>query len=668
MSFNLDQNVSGAAAAVQPVQSVSQASTNAALLKGLLDVAKKPTGSSGPTQSDRDRKAKLGIFRDIQTDLAKGESQADVAQKYSIPLASLGLNPEEKVQAEKLLGSEVFTRPKTKTLSDARAEEFNKLPAVVRAGRIQEEMDLAAEKGITLREDQAAMLAAETYQAFNMEVSSGVIQGNLDFRKGFDTRIQVLDSLTSAISKGLQVETGGQNFDLETVRRLRDGFLALKAQPAYQKPIGEAAQEQWQIMEQRISAIDKLFLAIEDYDAKAATAEAKRLMGVLALSGDNPMAVLAVNSPEFMNKVAAKIAPDITKSLAETTEVLTVDHSTLDFDPVVLELMGVAPSGNQTGEVPEGGFEVPPSPFPESLSEDYNAMSNRKKGKTRVYHTSAITALDSVDLTTPDAVNAYASSVTALSFDLTQNERHSSKTFDVLFSNSNIARLNKLQAAGGESGRIAAQLRAQMGAALVHNQTRYGILAAGKVDTIPNIGIDPTTNKFTITDTSSRLMQEIAAVADVYYGGDFEALWKEGSSARLKLRDRLAAQGTVSPDSPEYERFLAATNVLDTSLWRGMAGQYAKVKGIPQRLQQFKDVAKRMQIALPEEQVAQDAVEAVEGSITQTPLEDLGTQTNPYTLGGENADEAETDAAFDALPAGAFFINPADGRLLQKKG
>lgn len=668
MSFNLDQNVSGAAAAVQPVQSVSQASTNAALLKGLLDVAKKPTGSSGPTQSDRDRKAKLGIFRDIQTDLAKGESQADVAQKYSIPLASLGLNPEEKVQAEKLLGSEVFTRPKTKTLSDARAEEFNKLPAVVRAGRIQEEMDLAAEKGITLREDQAAMLAAETYQAFNMEVSSGVIQGNLDFRKGFDTRIQVLDSLTSAISKGLQVETGGQNFDLETVRRLRDGFLALKAQPAYQKPIGEAAQEQWQIMEQRISAIDKLFLAIEDYDAKAATAEAKRLMGVLALSGDNPMAVLAVNSPEFMNKVAAKIAPDITKSLAETTEVLTVDHSTLDFDPVVLELMGVAPSGNQTGEVPEGGFEVPPSPFPESLSEDYNAMSNRKKGKTRVYHTSAITALDSVDLTTPDAVNAYASSVTALSFDLTQNERHSSKTFDVLFSNSNIARLNKLQAAGGESGRIAAQLRAQMGAALVHNQTRYGILAAGKVDTIPNIGIDPTTNKFTITDTSTRLMQEIAAVADVYYGGDFEALWKEGYSARLKLRDRLTAEGKIGIDSPEYDRFLAATNVLDTSLWKGLSGQYGKVKGIPQRLQQFKDVAKRMQIALPEEQVAQDAVDTVEDTITQTPLEDLGTQTNPYTLGGENADEAETDAAFDALPAGAFFINPADGRLLQKKG
>ena len=68
------------------------------------------------------------------------------------------------------------------------------------------------------------------------------------------------------------------------------------------------------------------------------------------------------------------------------------------------------------------------------------------------------------------------------------------------------------------------------------------------------------------------------------------------------------------------------------------------------------------------QEVATDAVEETTSAITSTALPDQGTQTNPFSLGGENATEEETDAAFNALPAGAFFINPADGRLLQKKG
>ena len=60
----------------------------------------------------------------------------------------------------------------------------------------------------------------------------------------------------------------------------------------------------------------------------------------------------------------------------------------------------------------------------------------------------------------------HASSVTALSYDLTQNDKPSSQNFDVLFSNRNIARVNALPAQGGEAGRVAGNLRAQMGAAL----------------------------------------------------------------------------------------------------------------------------------------------------------------------------------------------------------
>ena len=68
------------------------------------------------------------------------------------------------------------------------------------------------------------------------------------------------------------------------------------------------------------------------------------------------------------------------------------------------------------------------------------------------------------------------------------------------------------------------------------------------------------------------------------------------------------------------------------------------------------------------QQVAEDTMETLDGTITQTPLETQGTLDNPFSLGGENATEEETDAAFEALPEGAWFINPADGQLLQKVG
>lgn len=673
MAFTVDQNVSGASAAAGPVvQNIPQPPA-VNILGGLLDVAdsygRAQRSQGGPTQNDRDNKVYAEETLNVKADIAAGMSPDQVAMKYGTVFANLNLNEEQRNNLTKIVGEDIFYVPKqVDSPADIQAELFNSADALTQLGFIDIEMKKAQEDGEPISRDVAANRAAANYAAFQTAANAGILQGNIDFVAGFDQNMRTIDGFTDAVSKALQVEQRGENFSLESLQQLRDGFLLLKSQPAFQKPTSARGLEKWEMMETRLNSIDKLFEQVADYDAKGATAEAKQLMGVVALSGNNPLSALAASSPEFMTKMAAQIAPDITAELASMGDIPVIDHSTLDFDPSVLELMGVAPSGNQTGEVPEGGFDVPPSPFPDEVGEKYSEMNLVTQAKSRSYHRAALTGLQAAELTTPEAVNAYASSVTALSYDLTQNERPSFDNFNVLFSNSNIARLNKLQAAGGESGRVAAQLRAQMGAALVHNQTRYGILAAGKVDTIPNIGIDPTTNKFTITDTSTRLMQEIAAVADVYYGGDFEALWKEGYSARLKLRDRLTAEGKIAADTPEYDRFLAATNVLDTSLWKGLSGQYGKVKGIPQRLQQFKDVAKRMQIALPEEQVAQDAVDTVEGSITQTPLEDLGTQTNPYTLGGENADEAETDAAFDALPAGAFFINPADGRLLQKKG
>lgn len=676
MAFTLDQNVSGAAAAPQPVQNMSGTSIAASALGGLLDAGSRQAklrAGSGGTQTDRDRTVFKTTLQNAQQDLAKGLSPDAVSQKYAADFASLGLNPEEKAVVTNLFGEDIFLVPKqVETPADTATSLFNNADELTRLGYIDIEMKKAEAEGETISRDVAAERARNNYAAFQVAANAGILQGNLDFNSGFDQNMKTLDSFTSAVSAALQVEQRGENFSLDSVRQLLDGFLLLKSQPSFQKPSGKLALEKWDVMETRLQNIESLFTRLQDYDAKGATAKAKQLMGVISLSGESPLSALAAKDPDFMTKMAAQIAPDITADLAEMGDIPVVDHSALDFDPIVLEFMGVAPSGQQTGETPEGGFDIPPSPFPVEMGEKYDGMKIVEKAKFRAYHRSAITGLEAGSLDSPEAINAYASSVTALSYDLTQNDKPSSQNFDVLFSNRNIARVNALQAQGGEAGRVAGNLRAQMGAALQHNQARYGVLAAGLVSRIPQVKIDETNGKFTLDAKDDPVLQEIAAVVSVYYGGDFEALWAEGGTAKISLKNRLAREGKITPDSPEFERFDAATKVLESSLWKGMASRYNTVRGIPQRLKSFKDTAAKLKLALPSftedpeaAKIAQETADTLGNTITTTELPPaLGGQENPFTFKGAT-DEEGVDF-YNSLPSGSYFIDPSDGKTYRK--
>lgn len=676
MAFTLDQNVSGAASAPQPVQSMSGTSIAASALGGLLGAAErsaKLNAGSGPTQTDRDRTAFKTTIQKAQSELSEGKSVDQVSQKYAADFASLGLNAEEKAVVTKMFGEDIFYVPKqVETPADTATEMFNKTDETVRLGLVDIEIKKAEAEGETISQDVAAERARNNYAAFQVAANAGILQGNIDFSAGFDQNMKTLDSFVKAVSAGLQVEQRGENLSLETLRQLQDGFLLLKSNPSFQKPTGKAALEQWALMETRLQSIEDVFTRLEDYDAKGATAKAKQLMGVISLSGKSPLSALAAKDADFMIKMAATIADDITADLANMGKIPEVDHSALNFDPVILELMGVAPSGQQTGEVPEGGFDIPPSPFPTELGEKYDGMKIVEKAKFRAYHRSAITGLEAGDLTTPEAVNAYASSVTALAYDLTQNDKPSSQNFDVLFSNRNIARVNALQAQGGEAGRVAGNLRAQMGAALQHNQARYGVLAAGLVGRIPQVKVDEANGKFILDPKGDPMLQELAAVVSVYYGGDFEALWAEGGTAKISLKNRLAREGKITPDSPEFERFDAATKVLESSLWKGLASRYNTVRGIPQRLKGFKDTAAKLKLALPSftedpeaAKIAQETADTLGNTITTTELPPaLGGQENPFTFKGAT-DEEGVDF-YNSLPSGSYFIDPSDGKTYRK--
>ena len=662
MAFTLDQNVSGAAAAPQPVTQLSNTSIAAGVVGGLLDVgasfARAQTAAPKATQSDRDSVTYKTELRNAQLDKAEGMSADDLSQKYGPIFATLGMNDEEKALVVNVIGQEVFTvQAQPPSMVDIKIAQFQKNSPTFQAGYVQQELDKAKASGEQITNEVAVQRAIETYSAFQVAANAGMLQGNMDWLTGYDQNIKTLDSFTNTVRAALRVEQAGDNFDIRSLQQLRDAFTVIKSQPAFQKPTGEQALKQWEIMQSRLEAIENTFTALQDYDSKNATENATVLMAQIALKdGGSPFAALALKDPAVMAQVAANATDDLLEAIASDFKPESVDYKALNPDPVVLELMGVAPSGAPLSG--DGGVvPVPPAAvaFPSEVASSFEENNLVRRARSMSYHNGVIQSLPKDGLTTPEAVNAYASSVTSLSYALTQNEQQSARYMDSLFSNKNLNSLAALEAEGGESGRIAANLRAQMGAALQHNQALFGRIAAGRVQTIPGIGIDKETGKFVLTETDNKVFQELSAVAATYYGGDFEAMWKEGTSARTLLKNRLAREGKIEFDSISYNNFEAATEVLNSSVWKGMSAKYSTVAGIPERLKFFKDSAAKLKVDLgegPEQDVYSSGKEA------NAQVAPSGTQESP--LLPKNAE------SFALVKAGEYYIDPADGQLYVK--
>ena len=689
MSFTLDQNVSGAAFAA-PV--VSPANTPS-VIGGLLDVAasyskgQRSRSERGPTQTDRDRQATKGILQQAQADLAAGVPQEAIAKKYGADFATLNPNPQELVLFNRLAGDSAFVAPKAVVnLADVKTDLFNQNSPTLQLGFIQQEIETAAANGESISESVASARAVERFAMNQQAASVGIMQGNIDFSMGFDQNMKTLDSFTTAVTAVLGVEQGGKDFSLKNLRQMQDGWLILKSQGSFQKPNDKLGLEKWGVMEAKMDSIDKTFEALENYDLKFATSKAKAAMARLVLSGDSVYATMAMTDPAVMAQVAALANKDLLNQMKNSAELAVVDYSTLDFDPVILELMG---------ETTVDGKKELPTPlssetaFPASVEEQWikDAFNPEKQAQVITFNTGIISAIPSEALSVPDTQNAFASGVTAAAFALTKNETFSSKSLNSLISSKVINNVRALEALGGKSAETALILKGQMSAALEHNATKYGVNATGRMQAIPSVFIDWETKKFVLEGNENPSIQSLGTIVSLYYNGDFEALWKDGPKAKLILQNRLASQGKITPDSPEFAKFDAATEVLEKSLWKGMAAAYGPVKGIPQQLQAFKDMSKKLGVTLEEvagdTAFAKEAVETVQNSITTTVLPDRveggvtqvtkkgrGTRDDPYDF-SENLSagmtEADLKAEIEAIKEG-YWYRTADGKLRKKRG
>lgn len=699
MAFTLEQNVQGAGAYEQAIQTPS--STGLALagnfLEGLDTFARsqvrqdqaqaQAAREARGSQTERDRAEFGTLLNSARQDLNAGQNPDVVAATYAPQFASLGLNSNQESVLANTFGDSIFSVPvQPADVADIGTTLFNSQPESVQLGLVALELQRAEQNGENIDTETAARNAVGTLMTTTAQAQSSLQAGNLNYAQGFQGNMQTLDRLGEAVGAALSVEVSGGNFNLQDLTRLRAGYDMLRTQRAFMQPSGTLNKELWDQMNTKLSSIDNLFTAIEDYDKKDATARATALMANLALnvSEENPMAILAMNSPEMMEKIAAQIAPDFATQLTTNGNLLdnVVSYTDLDFDTSIIQMMGFDTENTvlQTSE----------TVFPTNLVESHAAtvadpaLLTQSVGQLRELTDAMASSPDQV-LATPEAKEAWTSNVANMSYLLSQAPSPSTRNLDSLFSNQNLTILRRMEAEGGDTAEQAAMLRQQMTQALSTSSNKYAITALGQIQQLPAVSINPGT--LTIELNNAKEYQGIQAVVDLYYDGNFTKLWREGPSAWLNLRNKLARSGAITPDSPEYNRFLASTSAInpsepDSVIWRGLGNKYSQFSGVTDRLRRFRQYEEAMGLDTGFQSIIDGASRAIDaastdeariarGEIVTTtlPPAEVAQNTGPGTEEDPIVFTEQTGMTYEmyqAIPAGAYYVDPT-GLKSQKR-
>jgi len=709
MAFTLDQNVQGAAAFTEPTAPTSSAGLSVAGgLLGLLDTFARAELASdkaiavaaranAPTQTEKDNAAFKDIILKAKQEITAGKPKDQAAADYALDLSNLGLDATQQAVATQVFGEDVFAIPvETINRQDTVTALFNSLGEPTRLGLMAVEQKKAASEGNAISDDEAYNLAVVNYAAQTAQSQAGIVAGNADWQSGYVNNIQTLDKFSEAMYSAIEVEVSGKNFSIENTARMYATFQQLKTQAAFSEPSGTVAQEQWQQMKTKIDGIDNLFTLLKDYDKNFVADKTAALAANIALnlSKDNPLVLLAFNDADTLASIAADNAGNITRALTESKGRLdnVVSYDTLDFDPVVLRLMGLEDTTTAGAGPTASNLASDPSIFPTELREKYApALANQKEAVAELGSTNAVlsSCFEGI-VDTPAGLNVWATSIAKCSFILSELKAPSTTNLDALFSPKNIKNLNLLQVKGGQEAETATLLRSQMAAALGNTARKYSIAALGETKAVPGLKIDPVNLSF-VLDKNSEL-QPINAVAELYYGGNFEALWKDGPLAFEKLKNTLAETGRITPDSPAYAAFLEGTKSINPArpesvLWRGLAPLYSSYSGILPRLKQLKDFGKALDVDTGIDQILKvdkvaidEAVAGVvaprigntealglieegetfqdtDGKLRTKPV--TGTRENPLVINWVDLNNVEAnEELFSGIGDGVYFIDP----------
>lgn len=667
MAFTPQQDVSGAAAFEQAVSKPSSLAALSSIGQNLF----KLNDTAQREGAARDKAAKAAAAKTVFSTTMKqidydinttGLSQDAIADKYGSALAEMDLNENQESLISQKIGRNIFYAAPNP--ADLALEAFTKQETVIQQGQVAIEMNKAKAAGKPITEGQAVQFAIASYSLNTQASAVAAAQGAMDFTVGFEGNIKTIRNFKDAVLQGLSVETAGDDLDLNTLRRLQDGFLVMKSQKGFSEPTDAAGKELYKQMETEFKTIQTLFDKLVDYDAKNVDARTKQMVAQIVLAGgdESELAQLALENPQFLSKLQNLSTTTLVDQIKAVKDLPRKTYSDLNFTPDVLALMGIDAETPLTVE----------QAFPD-MEKTYVDWTDKQFLAELDIEEKAATISGGEGLATKGGRDAYATSISTRSFILSKMKSPSEENYTSLFSDKTFKDLSILEAQGAEGAKTANILRNQMKTALDAQEASYSVITLGKINAIEGLGFNKDTNEFMITSTDDKF-QDIESVAQMYFGGDINELLKKGSTANIVLARNerapvknsfysrfLGRFGGERDTSDDLEVTREALKVLTGPTFRSLREDYNTVSKYPTMRQKFKDDGKKLGLtpaATPEP--VRETPKPVP-TITETSLGGkLGqAEDTPYTI--------KTQEEFDNLPDGSWYRNPTDGLVYQKK-
>ena len=667
MAFTPQQDVSGAAAFEQSVKAPSPLAALSSIGQNLFqinDIKQREGAAADKAAATAAAKTVFSTtMKQIDYDInTTGLSPDAIAEKYGSSLAEMDLNENQEALVSQKLGRNIFSNPPSP--QDLAVTSFTAQEIVLQQGQIAIEMNNAKAAGKPITEAQATQLAIANHALGTQASAIAAAQGAMDFTAGFEGNIKTIRNFKDAVLQGLSVETGGQDLDLETLRRLQDGFLVMKAQKGFSEPTDAAGKELFKQMQTEFATIDTLFTKLVDYDAKNVDARTKQMVAQIVLAGgeDSELAQLALENPQFLSKLQNLSTTNLVDQIKAVKDLPRKTYADLNFSSDVLALMGLDAETPLTVE----------QAFP-AMEETYKDYTDKQFLSSIAIEEKSAMIAGGDGLATKEGRDAYSTSISTRSYMIANMKSPSTKSFNNLFNDATFKDLATLEGQGAEGAKTANILRNQMKTALDAQEASYSILTLGKINAINGLGFDKATGEFTITSPDDEF-QDIEAVAGMYFDGDINELLKKGSTANIVLARNERAPiknsfysrflkrfGGERDTSNDLEVTREALKVLTGPTFRNLRAEYATVSDFPAMTRKFKDVGKKLGLtpaATPEPVVETPKPEP---TITETSLGGkLGqTEATPYTI--------TTQEEFNNLSDDDWFINPSDGLAYQKK-
>jgi hypothetical protein len=628
-----------AGAAAQGLQQISRG------LFGVLDDVAAAQRRAQPTESQIDRQAYAGFVGMI--DKARGvEDPAQVRSIVNSAVATyesqgfqIGDAEAEMVRRRTGIDLDYLTFDPQQEAQNAALKKLTENPEYLFRARQQleaggkpyTEQDIMSQALSDMTRSEAAGIYLSTAQNVNRQEYYETFIPNAN---------KYLEDIRSLAVQGLSIEMEGGNVSTESIVQLRTKFDMTKSLLAKPQMINN---EDWQPIQSQIDTLDALLTSLESYDermlarTKAETLEVTSnllLKQAKELAATDPILAQALLSDKvdwsaYVNSKYPELIEAIRNIPAEAT---------------VYQNLPVFPSP----DAPEiGTTELPPKVsdlhYPDEVekAEDRDMLA-RRLGVTVALGT-RMNVTEPQSLNQPEHLENFLTGVGQATINIstspellrreTMSQLLSKDTFDKL------AIVKKLDPEGHKLAvaRLTDAVQAQSN---IFMSTMKGTLA-DSIFTITGLGeVGFKEDKAVLPPAYTN--GSVQFYADEYYGGNiFQMLKDRGAKLALKQKTDLRGQGFD---------IVAVSNL------------YNQVTRLNEGVKFYTTNLKKL--GVDTSTIESMVLQKQEEGVTTTPEQPVEEPTLNYISGDLSAEEQK--AAYDRLPSGALFVDPADGKTYRK--